>query len=105
MIIGISLSSLEKAFRLVDYGPHPENKEEVYEYQFWIICQLSLLEIVFIYNCGDSIYLQLVCIRLSNTGSFGGTRQSLGDSKMVKSQRAQVRHMLLLTAALSLVVS
>uniref|UniRef100_A0A6P4ACI0 nucleolar protein 6 isoform X1 n=1 Tax=Ziziphus jujuba TaxID=326968 RepID=A0A6P4ACI0_ZIZJJ len=36
LIIGISLSSLEKAFRLVDYGPHPENKEEALKYRkFW----------------------------------------------------------------------
>lgn len=30
MLIGISVSSLEKAFRVVDIGPDAENKEEVF---------------------------------------------------------------------------
>jgi U3 small nucleolar RNA-associated protein 22 len=30
MLIGIMISSLEKSFRLVDIGPNPENREEVF---------------------------------------------------------------------------
>jgi hypothetical protein len=30
MLIGIMISSLEKSFHLVDIGPTPENREEVF---------------------------------------------------------------------------
>lgn len=43
LLIGISVSSLDKAFRIVDIGPDAENKEEVYEYLLGIISQLFLL--------------------------------------------------------------
>lgn len=32
LLIGISVSSLEKAFRVVDIGPDAENKEEVFKF-------------------------------------------------------------------------
>jgi U3 small nucleolar RNA-associated protein 22 len=32
LLAGISLSSLDKAFRVVDIGPDAENKEEVFEF-------------------------------------------------------------------------
>ena len=85
LLIGISLSSLEKAFSVVDIGPNAENKEEVYVYLFGIMCQ---------FLC-ERIYLSFLCNRLSSLGSFGGKRQSLEDIKMVKLQKAQVRCMLL----------
>ena len=35
LFVGVSVSSLEKAFRVVDIGPNPENKEEVFQFFFW----------------------------------------------------------------------
>lgn len=36
LLVGVSVSSLEKAFRVVDIGPNPENKEEVFQFFFWL---------------------------------------------------------------------
>ncbi|XP_059457350.1 uncharacterized protein LOC132187164 [Corylus avellana] len=36
LLVGVSVSSLEKAFRVVDIGPNPENKEEALKFRrFW----------------------------------------------------------------------
>ena len=37
LLIGISVTSLDKAFRIVDIGPDADNKEEVCEYLLGII--------------------------------------------------------------------
>jgi U3 small nucleolar RNA-associated protein 22 len=37
MFVGVSVSSLEKAFRVVDIGPNPENKEEVFQFFFFFL--------------------------------------------------------------------
>lgn len=51
LLIGISLSSLEKAFSVVDIGPNSENKEEVYDYLFPIKCHYLI-----IYFCEKKLY-------------------------------------------------
>lgn len=51
---------------------------------FGIISQLFLLV---------HVLILLILSRLSNSASSGGRRQSSGDLKMVKLQKAQVRHL------------
>lgn len=38
LLVGVSVSSLEKAFRVVDIGPDAENKNEVFQFFIFYYC-------------------------------------------------------------------
>lgn len=80
LLIGISLSTPEKVFRVVDIGPNAENKEEVFEFYGWNRSNFFSLDKVLI--------LHTFCVRLSGFESSGGRRQNFGGIKMVLLQKA-----------------
>lgn len=65
LLIGISVSSFEKAFRVVDIGPNAENKDEVYK-AFSSYFKPNI--------CFEQVFILLLLWRLSNSASFGGKR-------------------------------
>lgn len=86
LLIGISVSSIEKAYRGIDIGPNPENKEEV---RWWISwgCYANNMPTL----CKCVCITVPFSIRLWSFGSFGEKKQSLEDLKMAWLQRAYVR--------------
>ena len=38
LLVGVSVSSMENAFRVVDIGPNAENKEEVFGFSLLDLC-------------------------------------------------------------------